>query len=153
MTQRFPTKVDTWLAIVLALVATVAIVGTIFVAQRGGTDFYIGVGALGFFAAIILLLVWPMHYDLEPSELVVRFGVVRLRIPYERIDAVKPTRNPLSSPAMSLDRLEIRYRRSNGKQTWVLISPREKGRFLGELARISGIHRVDGERLVRADRV
>lgn len=40
-----------------------------------------------------------------------------------------PTRGPLSSPALSLDRLRIEY----GKRGVVLISPREKEAFVRAL--------------------
>src|SRR5262249_38890781 len=108
--QRFPSKVDTWLAVVLALPLGLMVVTTALLAQKGGNALFLGLGPLVFFLAILLLLVLPMHYDLEPTALLIRFGVVRQRIPYDRIDEAHPTRNPLSSPALSLDRLRIRYR-------------------------------------------
>jgi hypothetical protein len=53
------------------------------------------------------------------------------------ITAITPTSNPLSSPALSLDRLRIDY----GKGRSVMISPRDKQGFLGamESARSGGI--------------
>jgi hypothetical protein len=43
----------------------------------------------------------------------------------QKITSVKRTRNPLSSPALSTDRLEIKY----GKWDFVLISPKNEERF------------------------
>jgi hypothetical protein len=42
---------------------------------------------------------------------------------------VVPTRNPLSSPALSLDRLRIEY----GQGRAIMISPADKGPFLRAL--------------------
>ena len=41
---------------------------------------------------------------------VIRSAFLRWRIPIGDIESITPTRNPLSSPALSLDRLEIRHR-------------------------------------------
>jgi hypothetical protein len=47
------------------------------------------------------------------------------------IRTVTPTRNPLSSPALSLDRLRIDY----GRGRRIMVSPRDPGAFLRELRR------------------
>jgi ABC-type dipeptide/oligopeptide/nickel transport system permease component len=90
-------------------------------------------------AAIFLLLVsafpvWILgatYYVLAGEELQVRSGPFRWRIPIREIRAVTPTRNPLSSPALSLDRLRIEY----GGSKWIMISPRDREGFLRELER------------------
>ncbi len=48
------------------------------------------------------------------------------------IQKVSETNNPLSSPAMSLDRLEIVY----GKKPGILISPVNKEQFIADLKHI-----------------
>ena len=53
----------------------------------------------------VLALVLPVSYRLTETELVVRSGLLRWRIPFDAIQEVHPTSNPLSSPAWSLDRL------------------------------------------------
>ena len=50
-------------------------------------------------------------------------------MPLAAIDAVEPARNPLSSPACSLDRLRIEY---GAKR--IMISPLDKAGFLRALA-------------------
>jgi hypothetical protein len=49
-----------------------------------------------------------------------------MKVEIQKITSVKRTRNPLSSPALSTDRLEIKY----GKWDFVLISPKNKERFV-----------------------
>ena len=77
-----------------------------------------------------------------------RAAFFRWRIPLDQIIEVYPTHNPLSSPALSLDRLRINYKRPSGKTWWVMISPKEKEQFLDDLAKAAGLEK-DGNRLVR----
>ena len=66
------------------------------------------------------------HYTFVRDELIVRSGPFRWRIPLRDIKSVTPTRDMLSSPALSLDRLRIDY----GKGRAVLVSPVDKDAFL-----------------------
>jgi hypothetical protein len=58
---------------------------------------------------------------------------MRWIIALETIDEVYPTRSPLSSPALSLDRLLIRYKNLHGPST-LMVSPEDKTAFLNALA-------------------
>ena len=42
---------------------------------------------------------------------------------------IRPTRNPLSSPALSLDRLRIDY----GSGRSIMVSPEDKDKFIGDI--------------------
>ena len=87
-----------------------------------------------FTGGLVLLLTYPLYYEITASKLIVRCGVVvRKEIPLSWIVEARPTRNPLSGPAWSLDRLQIDYREVGGKSS-LLISPEDKLRFLHELA-------------------
>lgn len=138
--KRFPTKVDLWIAAVMAL-APLAIVGASVATRHWG----VLLGGLAYLS-LLAILIWPCEYLLTDNELVVRSGVIRWRVPLDKIEKVDPTRNPLSSPAWSLDRLMIRY----GKKG-IMISPRERSRFLDDLASRAGLRRY-GDRLVRERR-
>jgi Bacterial PH domain/Sodium:solute symporter family len=59
------------------------------------------------------------------------------------------TRNPLSSPALSLDRLCIHYK-VGGKRRMVMISPADKESFLRVIAALVPGMIVDGSRAKRA---
>jgi len=82
----------------------------------------------------------------DDKQLIVRFGVVRTRIPLAELTKVEPTRNPLASPALSLDRLSIVS--GPGLTGTVMISPADREGFLNELASKTGLKRV-GDRLER----
>jgi hypothetical protein len=61
--------------------------------------------------------------------LVVRSGPFKWCIPIADITSITPTSNPLSSPALSLDRLRIEY----GRGHLLMISPRDKEQFVRDL--------------------
>ncbi|MBI4563804.1 MAG: PH domain-containing protein [Planctomycetes bacterium] len=75
---------------------------------------------------------------------------IRMHVPISGILAVAPSRNPLSAPAWSLDRLRIDYVRPSGRKAFLLISPRERTAFLDELTKLAKLER-NGERWIRKD--
>jgi Bacterial PH domain len=88
-------------------------------------------GSTGF---VLLFLGWlfaTTGYTLGPDALVVRSGPLRWTIPYAEIESVRPTSNMTSAPAMSLRRLEVRYRGGRA----VVISPRDRDAFIAGLRR------------------
>src|SRR5690349_20298659 len=146
-TKWFPSKVDTWLAAILVVAPIVSLIG--FLDPKVWEDttvLLIALAGPAVFVVIYGLLVFPMRYGISSNELIIRHGVVRQRAELAKIQSVEPTRNPLSSPALSLDRLKIttgpRARDS------IMISPADKDGFLTLLAQRSGLVR-DGDRLVR----
>ena len=86
-----------------------------------------------------------VSYEITPPDLLIRSGLTRSRITLSSIEAVQPTRNPASSPALSLDRLQIDYKKK-GELTFTLISPENKKDFLNELVqKTEGLqHREEG---------
>ena len=144
MVERwYGSKVDWWLALVLVLAPVVAVLGALS-ALSSGAPATIAVAGVAILAIVYLGAVFPMRYGIDDDALVVRYGVIRQRVPLADITSVEPTRNPLSSPALSLDRLLIRY---GGRR--IMISPAARDEFLAELARRARLVR-DGERLSRA---
>jgi membrane protein YdbS with pleckstrin-like domain len=146
-TQWFPSKNDGWLAAILAIAPLFSCVG--FLDPKvfeSTTVLLLALAGPAVFAAIYGLLVFPMRYGISADELIIRHGVVRQRAALAKILSVEPTRNPLSSPALSLDRLKI----STGPRARdsIMISPADREGFLTLLAQRSGLVR-QGETLVR----
>lgn len=130
--QRFPSKVDTWVVIVMAAVL-VAQAGMLVGFAMSGPS----AAALALMLAVtvgVYLLIGLMFartvYEVDGRELRIVCGPFRWRVPLEAIEAVEATRSAASSPALSLDRLRIRY--GNGRR--VLVSPADKLRFRKALA-------------------
>lgn len=128
-TLWFRSKIDWWLAVLLAVAPLVSLVATLMAPESGRLA---GLSGTWVLAAVYLGLVFPMRYGLTDRELIIRHGLVRRRIQLADITEVVPTHNPLSSPALSLDRLRITY--GTGLFKNVMISPADKAKFLVELA-------------------
>jgi hypothetical protein len=62
------------------------------------------------------------RYTLDSKLLIAQSGPFKWRVPISDITSITPTNNPLSSPALSLDRLRIDY----GRSETIMISPRDK---------------------------
>lgn len=108
----------------------------IFIANGIWQGLFAPAGAAAFTAYVILSIRYTIHND----QLQVKSGVLyTLTIPIASITAVKASRNPISSPAASLDRMSVRY----GSGQSVLISPAEKQAFLNHLLRINPNIRID----------
>jgi hypothetical protein len=127
----YESRVDTWLAGVLILgviAAVTAAVSLIWFVVPPRPLAAAVIGLLG--AALPLWVMLSTRYALTDSTLLVSSGPFRWRVPVQEIRGITPTRSPLSSPALSLDRLRIEY----GRGSWLMISPRDKDGFLRELA-------------------
>jgi hypothetical protein len=149
MTRVFTSKKDAWLvsliwgSAILPLVAGLLIVWT---DARAGS-YLITISAITF--TLILAVSFPLYYELTEHELVIRSGLFRWRVPLDGIEEIRPTRSILSAPALSIDRLLIRFRSRKGGFGLAMISPRDRAGFLREVAaRTHGMMFV-GDRLVR----
>ena len=133
MTPRvFRSKIDSWLLIVLigVLVLQALVLGSMAFEQQGTADTLIAIGVMLFvFAFIGSLLAWT-YYSVEGPTLKIVCGIFRFRIPIDQITSIEATRNPLSAPALSLDRLRITYGPRNKK---IMVSPADKAGFLRAL--------------------
>jgi hypothetical protein len=90
------------------------------------------IGLLIHFAFILLILhlFSKTYYVVEGNQLRIKAGfLVNMLINIDEIRKINETRNPISSPALSLDRLEIVYK----KYDRVYISPREKAEFIQDM--------------------
>lgn len=128
----FPSKVDSWLAIVLTLSSVFSLAVSASMLTSGDARMLLVAAALVLIGAgLPLWLLLRTHYSLTATDLDIVSGPFRWHVPISDIRSVTPTRNPLSSPALSLDRLRIDY----GTKKWLMISPRDKDGFLKALER------------------
>ena len=93
-------------------------------AQHRGEAAAMIVAALAIVALLGSMLVGT-HYTVDENALRIACGPFRWTVPIDAIKSVEATRNPLSSPALSLDRLQIDY----GKRR-IMVSPADKNGFL-----------------------
>ncbi len=144
----YRSKVDWWIAVLLWVAPLVSLsVCVRMVLERKFTELPIGIGMLILIAVLYLGVVMPIAYGMHSDHLWIKSGWFRYSIGLSDIVEVKPSRNPLSSPALSLDRLSVRY--GTGLFKAVLISPADRDLFLDELAAKAGLRRA-GDRLFRS---
>lgn len=148
--NRYPSKVDAWLAAILIAAVGITLVSMLPVFLIPGAF------AEAWWSVLLVLLIWgfvlsiifPLYYEITPSSLLIRSGWTRREIPLSSIQGVVPSRNPISSPALSLDRLQVNYTQGVRPRS-ILISPRDKTDFLLTLAENAGNLELQGDRLVR----
>jgi membrane protein YdbS with pleckstrin-like domain len=137
--QVFRSKVDVWLKLVIAggLVAMwLAPVRRIW-AGRSVDALDVVIPLL--FTAFIVWVFRTTSYVISADVLIVRSGPVRRTVPLHQVQRLRATHNPLSSPALSLDRIEVTYGRRR-----VLISPEDKRGFVRAVLKQAPTVVVDG---------
>ncbi len=130
----YKSKVDWWLAVLIVglflLGIGYVIAGVFHTIKSGSLDYWsIITGAL--VVILIAFLVWPVNYTLTETKLIVRSGILNSKYDFSILTGAAPSRNFLSSPALSLDRLKITYK---GKIGFFMISPVSKEEFMKDLA-------------------
>ena len=129
----FRSKVDWWIRLLLGLAIAGMFVACGAVILEGADPIATTVTILACVAGLALF-VWVLvgtAYTIDRGTLIVRAGPMRWKIPIDQITAVEATRSPLSSPALSLDRLRIHY----GGRRRIMISPADKAGFLKAIGR------------------
>ncbi len=148
----YQTKKDSWLVLIIAsggVMLLVQAVNLIIVKGVHYTETWILCAASIFYFGILILLAYPVHYEITTATLEIRSGILlHYKIPLSSIERVVPTRNPLSSPAWSLDRLRIDHVKNNTKRV-VMISPKDKETFLLELIERTPSLKFNGNMAIR----
>lgn len=137
MQTRFSSKVDSWLipVMVLAMAGLLAALVAVLVTP---TPWPVRALVALVSVAVVLLLFSVFrgtHYTVTEQELRIVSGPFRWTVPVDEITAIDPSRNPLSSPALSFDRLKISY----GKRKFILISPSDKAGFMRAMDQVRGV--------------
>jgi hypothetical protein len=108
--------------------------------SMGGASICLGLNAqwLGVLVlTIITLLIYALfkttYYTIDENKLIIRsFFIVNKKVNVQSIKIVRESRNPISAPAASLDRLEVISTVDS-----VLISPKDKNAFIEEITTIN----------------
>lgn len=125
---KFKSKIDLWLVLFLSVIF-------------GGIAINMALnGVWGSLIFILLIIAFIVHifaatfYIIEDKKLIVKCGfLITIPIPVEKIKKISETNDLMSSPALSLDRLEILYNISDT----VMISPNEKTKFIEAIQKIN----------------
>ena len=119
----YRSKIDWWLMVIV-------FVPFVFIIVKATIDREIEMVLTGLvLIGLVLLLLWTIKYKIEGVVLTVWFTKIEIK----NIKKIYKTRNPLSSPALSIDRIAIVY----NKYDEVLISPKDKEQFVEDLLKIN----------------
>lgn len=136
----FSSKRDRWLGLLLWIPMLCAVILTGWIALDQGqfdpTSTLIIIPTMAFIA-------WTWFgtgYQVTDDELKIKCGPIRQMIPLREITKIESTRNPISAPALSLDRLEIKY----GEGKIAIISPQDKEEFIKLIMEKSQMAKADG---------
>jgi hypothetical protein len=151
-TSVYTSKRDTWIVVLLWIgVGGMGIAAASVWATSESIGFRLGITLLLLATAgFALWVLYGTYYTLTDSELLIRSGPFRWRVEVDAIVEIFPTRNPLSSPACSIDRLRIRHR---GSGFGVMISPINKAAFLRDVAGRSSVFDLETDNVGRPLRV
>ncbi|MFD6209210.1 PH domain-containing protein [Peribacillus sp. NPDC060253] len=125
--MKFPSKKDWWmypifLGIFLAVLSPAVL-------DKDFASLWVGIPVI-----CLLLWVWfTTYYVIEGKTLIIRSAFIHKTISIHDIKSIDRLFNPLSSPALSLDRLKIQY----GIHHTALISPLNREDFIEELLKLN----------------
>ncbi|HRR08136.1 MAG TPA: PH domain-containing protein [Rhodothermales bacterium] len=129
MARVYKSKIGLELTIPVTLV-----LGTVLVLSVWEKPRWVGALVVLAVTGFVYYIFTTTYYVIDQNILRVRSGFfIDLKINIQDIHAISETRNPLSAPATSLDRLEIRY----AHRSMVLISPKDKVGFIREIRGIN----------------
>ncbi|SFC44743.1 PH domain-containing protein [Flexibacter flexilis DSM 6793] len=119
------------LELVIFLVSVFGTVLAITVSQKPS---WIGIVILLPVILFVVQMLMTTDYTIDSDKLTIKCGFLYNKsIDIKTITKIMETNNPLSSPAASLDRLEINY----GKFESVLISPKQKSEFINDIKELN----------------
>lgn len=126
----FSSKKDVWFFLIIWGVIIFIILANLFDSEPIGLqhitnniwEYIMGALIIGF----LLWLWFGTGYKLEEGLIKIYFGPFRSKIMIQEIKSLRKTKNPLSAPALSINRLEILY----GQYNVTMISPKNENAFI-----------------------
>lgn len=135
----FKSKIDKWLLFCLILSIIGCLLGASVMLKIGGTfNFVLATVILILGAGFPLWLLVSTRYIVSEENLKVISGPFSWNIPIQSIISVEESQNAVASPALSLDRLEIKF----GEDKAILVSPVNKTEFIQKLNKVK-LNRID----------
>ena len=116
------------------VIPLVLIFGTVLFLTLNEEPSWIGILILLPIILFVVHMFLTTNYTIESDELTIKCGFLfNKTIDIKTIKKITETNNPLSSPATSLDRLEINY----GEFDTVIISPKRKKEFIENITTLN----------------
>jgi hypothetical protein len=129
MQKIFKSKIGLELVIPLVLVF-----GTVFFLTIKDNSSWLGLAILLPLVLFIFHLFMNTYYTIDGNYLIVKSGfIINKTIDIKQIKKISETRDPISAPATSLDRLDLAF----GTSGHVLLSPKLKKEFIEALVMLN----------------
>lgn len=130
--MTFRSAVDWWYYAVVIGSAAVALAAVVPILGAGpGMPMILALGTLLVAVGLPLWLLLTTSYGVDSHSVQVRSGPFRWTIPIGEIQSVRESRSVMSSPALSLKRIEITY----GRGRRILLSPADREGFMKAIGR------------------
>ena len=132
--MMFRSKYDWWILLTFAGWTLGNIWAFVFLFMGGGFGAWVVAIVFTPFTVFLFMPTWlRTYYEFADDGLRVICGLGKgIKIPYDAIISASRTKNPVSSPAPSLDRIEIKFKKSTFSDT-VIISPKDRKGFFEQL--------------------
>ena len=131
MDKRHDSKVDNWLLMLVVSAAVLVLLAATLLSLVGLA--FVGLILLLIGAALPMWIIMATRYEVIGDELRVRSGPLRWRIALHDIISVSACHNAALAPAMSKQRLAVRYRNSSAQEFTLLLSPEDRYQFILDL--------------------
>lgn len=140
----FPSKKDTWLAMLVWGFVLFGMAAYIFGEEPVGEQFITYTSVAGIFITIVMVgfLLWMWFgtgYKVEYGLIIIISGPFKSKVKIADIRKLTATKNPLSAPALSINRIEIMY----GTYGMSLVSPKDRELFISLLLEENQTIQVD----------
>ena len=139
----FTSKIDLWLAFLILGSGLLLILVPVWewIYNDSSIRRILFISLLTIPGAILLLVIFfNIKYSFSEDELFVKNGFSTQSIPLKDITHIIPTNSMLSAPALSLDRIEIKYKGGS-----IVISPKDKEGFYRAIQERVPALEIDGD--------
>ena len=120
---NFKSKKDIWLAV--SIWGVIILMFFMMITEQNIVVYIVGI----LNNALLLWLWFGTSYKIDDEDLIVRSGPFKSTIDIKSIKKLRATKTLLAGPALSIDRIEIQYKRYDS----VIVSPKEKNKFIESL--------------------
>ena len=120
---NFKSKKDIWLAV--SIWGVIILMFFMMITERNIVVYIVGI----LNNALLLWLWFGTSYKIDDENLIVKNGPFKSTIDIKSIKKLRATKTLLAGPALSIDRIEIQYKRYD----FVIVSPKDKNKFIESL--------------------
>lgn len=134
MKKVYRSKISLFLLLIMIAATLAPVFPLLFKPQLSTTSYIVMVLSFIFCLIIVVPTFSQTYYSIEDNALHIKSGFLYNRtIHIQAIRKIEETRNIVSSPALSMDRLEIIYNKFDS----IIVSPQDKESFIQDLLAIN----------------